>query len=162
LLGREAGSNLLQGVGAGAEKNMKVRHLAAVVAINFLTGALVTVGYAAEKPAVKRTDPGVLREARGKVKDIDKGKNQVVLDRSAKEALTLQVDKSTTIFIDGRIGTLDEVEPGGEVRASYEFRQGANRAQWIEIDKRAAREGSERLPEAPAVAPPSSGPGVPR
>lgn len=92
-----------------------------------------------------------LREAKGTVKDVDKGKSQVTLGPSRGEPLILQVDRTTTIFIDGRVGRLDEVKPGTEVRAAYETRRGANRAQWIEVNRREGKSPPEQpLPEAPA------------
>ena len=77
-----------------------------------------------------------LREARGAVNQVDKDKNRVTVEQSKGSPLTLQVDKTTTIFIDGRTGTLDEIKAGAEVRASYETKQGANKAQWIEVNKK--------------------------
>ncbi|MGC4113649.1 MAG: hypothetical protein QM765_03090 [Myxococcales bacterium] len=95
-----------------------------------------------------------LREARGAVGQVDKDRNRVTLEQNKGSALTLQVDKTTTIFIDGRTGTLDEIKAGAEVRASYETKQGANKAQWIEVSKKEKKPttSKEKTPEAASEA----------
>ncbi|HEY3445937.1 MAG TPA: hypothetical protein VGK67_06200 [Myxococcales bacterium] len=102
-----------------------------------------------------------LREARGAVNQVDKDKNRVTVEQGKGSALTLQVDKTTTIFIDGRTGTLDEIKAGAEVRASYETKQGANKAQWIEVSKKEkkAEASKEKIPDGmPQVPPPVTSP----
>ncbi|MBI5546498.1 MAG: hypothetical protein HY901_21670 [Deltaproteobacteria bacterium] len=105
----------------------------------------------AEEGAALR-DAG-LREARGAVQGVDKDKNKVTVEQPKGSPLTLNVDKTTTIFIDGRTGTLDEIKAGHEVRASYETRQGANKAQWIEVSKKKKDPGQshEKLPDGAAT-----------
>ncbi|MFN7134253.1 MAG: hypothetical protein ACK4N5_19395 [Myxococcales bacterium] len=86
---------------------------------------------------VVRRDASSLKEAAGKVRSIDKDKNELsILGEGQTDPVKLTVDRTTTIFVDGRIGTLNDVNEGFEVRASYELKQGNNRAQWIEINKR--------------------------
>ena len=104
---------------------------------------------------VSAKDAG-LREARGAVNQVDKDKNRVTLRAPKGEPITLQVDKNTTIFIDGRTGTLDEIKAGADVRASYETKAGANKAQWIEVSKKARR--ARDAVQIPAVPPPSGAP----
>ncbi len=106
------------------------------------------------RPESTSGQPG-LREARGKIKTVDKAKRQLVLEQPG---LTLQVDHTTTIFVDGRTASLDEVSPGQEVRASYEHKKGLDRAQWIEVSKTSKEpsQSHERLPEAPGAPPPGN------
>lgn len=122
----------------------------ALVVWAMVAGLPFGVARAAEE---KRREEAGLREARGAVNQVDKDKNRVTLDEPKGAPLTLQIDKSTTIFIDGRSGTLDEIRAGAEVRASYETKAGANKAQWIEVSKKAKKPGTskERLPEAPTA-----------
>jgi hypothetical protein len=147
---------------------MRRGQLAAWAGSLLAAGSLATVGgeplAQPEGEAAKKTDASLaltaatrgqtsgLREARGKVQQIDKANRQLVVDRSRHGPLTLQIDKSTTIFIDGRTGSLDEIGAGSEVRASFESRQGANRAQWIEVNRK-PRKQPPPLPEAPQSAP---------
>ena len=103
-----------------------------------------------------------LRETRGAVQEVDKEKNRVTVEQNKGSHLTLQVDKTTTIFIEGRTGTLDEIKAGAEVRASYEPRQGSNKAQWIEISKKVREHkpgaSKEKLPDGTPQTPPSTEP----
>ena len=89
------------------------------------------------QPPPVRRDESSLKEATGRIRAIDKDRNQLTIAPGEKqEAVNLVIDRTTTIFVDGRIGKLDDVREGNEVRASYELKQGSNRAQWIEINKR--------------------------
>ncbi len=114
---------------------------------------------AAAEPSDKgasHRDPSALREVRGRVSGIDKEHNQLTLESAPSRALTLQLDKTTTVFLEGHTSTLEELQEGAEVRASYEVKRGANRAQWIEVSKR--RQGTARdAPEPPVAEPASSG-----
>jgi Cu/Ag efflux protein CusF len=75
----------------------------------------------------------ILREIRGKVQKIDKASKQVTILQATKLPLILQLDSTTTIFIDGRSTTIEEIQTGTEIRASYEWKKGLNRAQWVEL-----------------------------
>lgn len=117
----------------------------------------VSVGgtaHAGDDDTAQARDLG-LREARGSIQDVDKERNRVTVEPTKGSALTLQVDRTTTIFIDGRTGSLDEIRAGSEVRASYELRQGSNRAQWIEVSKREKKVPQNRERLAPAPGSPS-------
>jgi hypothetical protein len=90
---------------------------------------------AASTQAASSDDPQPLREAKGTVKDVNKDRNQLTLGTSRESSFLLQLDKATTVFVEGRIGALTDIKPGQDVRASYEATQGTNRAQWIEVSK---------------------------
>ncbi len=95
--------------------------------------------------------PSGLREARGRVGRLDKANARLTLQRGPREELVLQVEPSTTLFIDGRIGKLSDLREGAQVRVSFEQRDGANRAQWIEVNRRgaAATAPTELFPSEP-------------
>ena len=84
-----------------------------------------------------------LCEAAGLVQAIDRDRNQLTVNVKALP-VTLQIDKTTTIFVNGRTGTLDDVREGTTVRASYALKKGCNHAQWIEISKPAPRSSTVR------------------
>ena len=129
---------------------MLVRHLVAALVVILCLAALVSLGWAAPTRRGAAAEPSrqeatAVREGRGQLKSIDKTRKRLTLELKP-EALVLELDRSTTIFVDGRIATLDELEPGMEVRAAWKARRGANRAQWIEVNKRPR---PQPLPEAP-------------
>lgn len=92
------------------------------------------------KAAPVRRDQSTLKEASGTIRAIDKDNNRLIIAPGDKGTpVDLVIDRTTTIFVDGRIGKLDDVLEGNEVRASYELKKGSNRAQWIEVNKRSRR-----------------------
>jgi len=112
---------------------------------------LAAWGLPAQAEKVEKPQPaayGSLREASGEVKEIQHARNEVTLESEGKRVV-LRLHRATTIFVDGRVSTLDELKPGMEVRASYEERDGANRTQWLEATK-VDRTKGEKLPEVPA------------
>jgi Cu/Ag efflux protein CusF len=130
-----------------------MRRMAAATAVLVLQVASPRAEAAAEsadKGSAYREN-GALREVRGRVSGIDKDHNQLTLESAPSRALTLQLDRTTTVFLDGHTSSLDEVREGAEVRASYEVKRGSNRAQWIEISKK--RQGTRDAPEPPAADP---------
>ncbi len=110
-------------------------------------------GDGVDRPSTRR-DAGALREARGRVRGVDKEHNELTLDSGQTPPVILQLDKTTTVFVDGHTGTLDEVREGSEVRASFETKRGGNRAQWVEVSKKEKKPGAtqESLPETPTAA----------
>ena len=120
----------------------------------------VPIGVArADEPSTSNKEAG-LHEARGAVHQVDKETNRVIVEQQKGSPLTLQVDRTTTIFIDGRTGSLDEIKAGADVRASYESKQGSNKAQWIEVTKSRKKPSlaKEKPAEAPTKEPPSPPP----
>jgi Cu/Ag efflux protein CusF len=125
----------------------------AAVVVGAMLLACASRAVADDNPA---TDEGShesapLQEARGKVQGVDKDHDRVTLEQSKGETVTLQVNKATTIFVDGHTATLDEIKAGTDVRASFELKQGSNQAQWIEVNRKGkAAPAREPLPEAPS------------
>jgi hypothetical protein len=112
---------------------MKVKHGAAAVMLVLASACLSTVVLAQADAGVapaKNTAPTLpaLREAAGKIDAIDGEHNVITVDGKR-----LQVDQTTTIFVSGRTGTMEDLDEGVRVRATYE--PGADRpvAQWIEL-----------------------------
>src|SRR5438445_6084284 len=81
---------------------------------------------AAPTPAAGRELPP-LREAIGKLQRVDVRQSAVVVDGT-----WLKVDQTTTIFVEGRTGTLGDLAEGEIVRAAYETGSVSPIAQWIE------------------------------
>src|SRR4051812_5662464 len=80
-----------------------------------------------ETPSSRSTELPPLREAVGRVERVDLKKNAVVVDGQL-----LRVDQTTTIFVDGRTGTLTDLTEGQLVRAAFELGPASPVAQWIE------------------------------
>ena len=81
----------------------------------------------AQKPAPKPREVMPLHEAVGRLQKVDPRSQVVVVD-----GVTLKVDQTTTIFVDGRTGALTDLSEGEVVRAAYEPGQASPVAQWIE------------------------------
>ncbi len=60
--------------------------------------------------------PALADEFRGTVTEVDGAEQRLLLDTGR----VLVVDPGTDVFRDGAVVTLDEVEPGDEVRASFD------------------------------------------
>ncbi|HCF56904.1 MAG TPA: hypothetical protein DFS52_02770, partial [Myxococcales bacterium] len=90
---------------------MWTKHLLAATAITLGLGVMASLAWAepasSTRPVLRRPDADSLREGAGRVREIDKSKKKVTLEAKA-DPVVLDVDRSTTIFIDGRIATLDE------------------------------------------------------
>jgi Cu/Ag efflux protein CusF len=138
------------------------RAAATAVLMLWLQPLARAAGEAADKPSTKR-DAGALREARGRVRGVDKERSQLTLESTQNPPVILQLDQTTTVFVDGHTSTLDEVREGSEVRAAYEVKRSGNRAQWVEVSKKEKKPGAapESLPESPTPAPVAPAPATP-
>lgn len=69
--------------------------------------------------------------------------NGEVLVRSADQGdLRLKLSDSTAITVDGRMGKVDDIRPGGNVRASYQVIDGQPTALRVDVTNRSSTSGS--------------------
>jgi hypothetical protein len=74
-----------------------------------------------------------LRRAEGRVVNVDaEGRHIYVRMNQAIQAFL--VDTTTTIFLEGRTGEIEDLKPGQVVTASYDVDGEVPVAQWIEVD----------------------------
>jgi hypothetical protein len=83
---------------------------------------------AQEPPAEVRS----LREVEGAISAVDVRKSTLLL-AEARGRVELHVDASTTIFLRGRTGRLEDLSPGQRLRVAYETGERGAVAQWIEL-----------------------------
>jgi hypothetical protein len=83
---------------------------------------------AQEPPAEVRS----LREVQGTISAVDPRKGTLVLEE-ARGRVRLHVDASTTIFLPGGTGRLEDLSPGQRLRVAYEADERGAVAQWIEL-----------------------------
>ena|ERR1700737_29917 len=119
-----------------------VTRVLSVVAILALPWASFPQTDTAPPASEGRLGPPPLREVSGEIKEVDRGRNQLtVLGRDLK--VTLEVDRETTIFIEGHTGTLADLKPGQFLRAAYEEVAGKYLAQWIELSPGRPKKSTE-------------------
>lgn len=83
---------------------------------------------AQEPPAEVRS----LREVEGAISSVDVRRGTLML-AEARGRVELRVDASTTIFLPGRTGRLEDLSPGQRLRVAYEQGERGAVAQWIEL-----------------------------
>ena len=76
-----------------------------------------------------------LRQVEGSVSSVDVRSSKLMLAEGRKR-VELHVDASTTIFLPGRTGRLEDLSPGQRLRVAYEPGQHGAVAQWIELLER--------------------------
>lgn len=79
--------------------------------------------------------PGPFSSARmnGEIRGIDKQARTITIDQSGR-LQTLRVDDRSTVFLEGRLGSLDDLREGQQVRAAYEERGTERSLRWIEVN----------------------------
>ncbi|WP_224240952.1 hypothetical protein [Hyalangium gracile] len=93
-------------------------------------GALLIAGPAlAQEPAAEVRS---LREVQGPIKAVNAAGGTLTLEHSGGQ-VELRVDGTTTIFLPGRTGRLEDLRTGQRIRAAYEPRERGAAAQWIEL-----------------------------
>ncbi len=115
-----------------------IRYAAAAVVVAWAAG--VTSYVLADrlipvKPATPEPAPlPPLVEATGRLEAIDGRSGRLTL-LSGERPLTLRCDEGTTVFIGGRMGSVDELDEGQTVRVTYEPSHGTPLAEWVEVPK---------------------------
>jgi len=110
----------------------------------------------AAPPAVREP---ISKEVQGTVKKVDPAQNTVQISAGILGLFgaTVEVTDETEIVVEGRKGSLGDIQEGAKVKASYEMRQGKNVAKSIEVMP--AEEKPAARPAPPGGAP---GPAQPK
>jgi len=113
-------------------------------------GAPVPGAPPAAPPAVQKP---ISKEVQGTVKKVDPALNTVQISAGILGLFgaTVEVTDETEIVVEGRKGSLGDVQEGAKVKAAYEVRQGKNVAKSIEVMR--AEEKPAARPAPPAGAP---------
>ena len=61
------------------------------------------------------------------------GNNELMVRSSDQGDMRLKVNDSTAVNVDGKLGSLDQIKPGSDVRASYQLVDGQPMALTIEV-----------------------------
>jgi hypothetical protein len=113
--------------------------LAASVALGLAIGALPAAAQApkapADSPAAVPAPGKATGMLEGSVKKVDPGQGtlQVSSGPLGMFGRTLEVNSDTEIQIEGRQGTLADLQEGTKIKASYDSREGKNIATRIEV-----------------------------
>ncbi len=68
----------------------------------------------------------------GHVDAMDPAKNTITITRPGRNGV-YRLTAATTVFVDGRLGELQDLKPGQDVRAAFENREGELTVRWIEV-----------------------------
>ena len=93
-------------------------------------GAVLAAG-----PALAQEPPAEVRrllELEGAISSVDVRHSKLML-AAGRERVELHVDASTTIFLPGGTGRLEDLSPGQRLRVAYEPGAHGAVAQWIEL-----------------------------
>jgi hypothetical protein len=93
-------------------------------------GAVLAAG-----PALAQEPPAEVRrllELEGAISSVDVRHGTLMLT-AGRERVELRVDASTTIFLPGGTGRLEDLAPGQRLRVAYEPGERGAVAQWIEL-----------------------------
>lgn len=77
----------------------------------------------------------------GQIKSIDKSQKSITIDQSGKQQ-SLKLTDNATVFMNGRLASLDDLKEGQQVRAAYEDRGGQKSLRWIEVTPAGGSTGS--------------------
>jgi Cu/Ag efflux protein CusF len=69
----------------------------------------------------------------GRISHIDKEAKEVTV-RAGPDEQTLKMGDNATVFLEGRLGTFEDLKEGQQVRAAYEPREEAKSLRWIEVN----------------------------
>src|SRR6185437_4841705 len=68
----------------------------------------------------------------GRIQQIDKTQHQLTIAQAGKTQ-SLKFGDNSTIFYEGRLGSIDDLKEGQEVRAAYEERDGQKNLRWLDV-----------------------------
>ena len=92
--------------------------------------ALAALPALAQEPALAQVRS--LREVQGRITAVDPRGGMLTLEHPGGR-VELRVDDSTTLFLPGHTGRLEDLRVGQQIRAAYEPRERGAVAQWIEL-----------------------------
>lgn len=102
-----------------------------------------------------------LQQIEGTVKSVDANEGILVIERPTGD-LRLETGKDTSIYVEGGVAALRDIEEGAPVRASFTVEGDDRLAHWIEVPRPEKRPADEEDAPNPVDAPPpdlSSPPG---
>jgi Cu/Ag efflux protein CusF len=81
----------------------------------------------------------------GQIMTVDKARKEVTIDQRGK-TLDLKLTESATVFVNGRLGSLEDLKEGQQVRAAFEERGGQRNLRWIEVTQARGDQGGSVTP----------------
>lgn len=111
-----------------------------------------------KKPAP--TTPTGAQQVTGELRAIDRDAHTVTIDQGG-QLRTYRMDDRSTVFLEGRLGNLDDLKEGQQVRAAWEERGTEKSVRWLEVNPPDRRQGSAPEPSGTVGAPPEQRPDAP-
>ncbi len=86
-----------------------------------------------QKREPAKTGAFASNQVSGEISHIDKSAKEVTVKSGAQEQ-TLTMGDNATVFLEGRLGSFEDLKEGQQVRAAYEPREEAKSLRWIEVN----------------------------
>lgn len=96
--------------------------------------------------AARRGSPFASNQINGRIRTIDRNARTIAIEAKG-QTQELALPESATVFLEGRLGTWEDLKEGQQVRAAFEERQGERTIRWIEVTP-----GTSPAPRPPARA----------
>lgn len=82
--------------------------------------------------SARRGSPFASNQINGRIRTIDRAAKTIAIEgKGQTQELTLT--ENATVFLEGRLGTWEDLSEGQQVRAAFEERQGQRTIRWIEV-----------------------------
>lgn len=98
-----------------------------------------------------RTGAVTTNQLTGELQSIDRDRKTLTIDQAGQTQL-LKLDDRATVFLEGRLGSFEDLKEGQQVRAAFEEKEGTRTLRWIEVNPKPAP-----ARPAPAPVPPERG-----
>lgn len=82
--------------------------------------------------AAQAVPPRALRQAEGTVEEVN-AESGMLRIRAPEAHFNLQITRATTVFVEGRTGSVEDLQVGAHVRGAYEGNATTGTLQWIEV-----------------------------
>ena len=86
----------------------------------------------AEKNPSQGTSSFAANQVAGRVTSVNRSSKQLTIDEAGQQK-EMKIPDNVTVFVNGRLGSIDDLREGQEVRAAYEERSGQKSLRWIEV-----------------------------
>jgi Cu/Ag efflux protein CusF len=106
-----------------------------------------------QKPGSGKTGSFASNQVTGEISHIDKGAKEVTV-KTGDEEKTLTMGDNATVFLEGRLGSFEDLKEGQQVRAAYEPREETKSLRWIEVNPPG---GASQTPEKKRTPAPGGG-----
>jgi len=94
-----------------------------------------------------------LEQIEGTVKAVDANEGTLVIERASGD-VQLELGKDTSIYVEGGVAALRDIEEGAPVRASFMLENGDRIARWIEVPRPEEKPADQDAPNPVDAAPP--------